>query len=146
MCRGTFSACGGSRKRHSSIPPQCDLRGAFIIVWKRSFLYDNKDARISPDTSQFVFLPYLRLPVNARNQLLCIIGHSSFICLKLLFIIFCLPFVYATLSSAYLLSSSSFNFFILQCHILIGIKIIPEMNIILPFGFRSILQYEYDVS
>ena len=30
MCRGTFSACGGSRKRHSSIPPQCDPRGAFL--------------------------------------------------------------------------------------------------------------------
>ena len=86
-CEAGFSACGGSRKRHSSIPLQYDPRGAFIIVWKRSFLYDNKDARISPDTSQFVFLPYLRLPVNARNQLLCIIGHSSFICLK-----FCLSY------------------------------------------------------
>ena len=29
---------------------------------------------------------------------------------EILFIIFCLPFVYATLSSTYLLSSSSFNF------------------------------------
>ena len=46
-----------------------------------------KDARISPDTSQLVFLPYLRLPVNVRNQLLCIIGHSSFICVK-----FCLSY------------------------------------------------------
>ena len=25
-----FSACGGSRKRHSSIPPQCDPRGVFL--------------------------------------------------------------------------------------------------------------------
>ena len=25
-----FSACGRSRKRHSSIPPQCDPRGAFL--------------------------------------------------------------------------------------------------------------------
>ena len=41
-CFAGFSACGGSRKRHSTIPPQCDPRGAFIIVWKRSFLYDNK--------------------------------------------------------------------------------------------------------
>ena len=41
-CEAGFSACGGSRKRHSSIPPQCDPRGAFIIVWKRSFLYDKK--------------------------------------------------------------------------------------------------------
>ena len=41
-CKAGFSACGGSRKRHSTIPPQCDPRGAFIIVWKRSFLYDNK--------------------------------------------------------------------------------------------------------
>ncbi|MCC2169161.1 hypothetical protein, partial [Gallintestinimicrobium propionicum] len=36
-CEAGFSACGGSRKRHSSIPLQCDPRGAFIIVWKRSF-------------------------------------------------------------------------------------------------------------
>ena len=28
--------------RVSDILPQCDPRGAFIIVWKRSFLYDNK--------------------------------------------------------------------------------------------------------
>ena len=41
-CFAGFSACGGSRKRHSTIPPQFDPRGAFIIVWKRSFLYDNK--------------------------------------------------------------------------------------------------------
>ena len=74
--------------RQPSTPaPSAHPRGAFIIVWKRSFLYDNKDARISPDTSQLVFLPYLRLPVNARNQLLCIIGHSSFIVLK-----FCLSY------------------------------------------------------
>ena len=31
-CSTGFSACGGSRKRHSSIPLQCDPRGAFIIV------------------------------------------------------------------------------------------------------------------
>ena len=29
-CKAGFSACGGSRKRHSSIPPQCDPRGAFL--------------------------------------------------------------------------------------------------------------------
>ena len=29
-CSTGFSACGGSRKRHSTIPPQCDLRGAFL--------------------------------------------------------------------------------------------------------------------
>jgi len=29
-----FSACGGSRKRHSSIPPQCDPRGAFLLYGK----------------------------------------------------------------------------------------------------------------
>ena len=28
-CKAGFSACGGSRKRHSTIPPQCDPRGAF---------------------------------------------------------------------------------------------------------------------
>ena len=28
----SISACGGSRKRHSTIPPQCDPRGAFFIV------------------------------------------------------------------------------------------------------------------
>ena len=27
-CEAGFSACGGSRKRHSTIPPQCDPRGA----------------------------------------------------------------------------------------------------------------------
>ena len=46
-CKAGFSACGGSRKRHSSIPPQCDPRGAFIIVWKRSFLYDNKECALA---------------------------------------------------------------------------------------------------
>ena len=29
-CSTGFSACGGSRKRHSTIPPQCDPRGAFL--------------------------------------------------------------------------------------------------------------------
>jgi len=29
-CFTGFSACGGSRKRHSTIPPQCDPRGAFL--------------------------------------------------------------------------------------------------------------------
>ena len=29
-CEAGFSACGGSRKRHSSIPLQCDPRGAFL--------------------------------------------------------------------------------------------------------------------
>ena len=29
-CKAGFSACGGSRKRHSSIPPQCDPRGVFL--------------------------------------------------------------------------------------------------------------------
>ena len=29
-CEAGFSACGGSRKRHSTIPPQCDPRGAFL--------------------------------------------------------------------------------------------------------------------
>ena len=46
-CKAGFSACGGSRKRHSTIPPQCDPRGAFIIVWKRSFLYDNKECALA---------------------------------------------------------------------------------------------------
>jgi len=30
-CEAGFSACGGSRKRHSSIPLQCDPRGAFLF-------------------------------------------------------------------------------------------------------------------
>ena len=46
-CEAGFSACGGSRKRHSSIPLQCDPRGAFIIVWKRSFLYDKKECALA---------------------------------------------------------------------------------------------------
>ncbi len=29
-CSTGFSACGGARKRHSTIPPQCDPRGAFL--------------------------------------------------------------------------------------------------------------------
>ena len=29
-CSTGFSACGGSRKRHSTIPSQCDPRGAFL--------------------------------------------------------------------------------------------------------------------
>ena len=29
-CSTGFSACGGSRKRHSTIPPLCDPRGAFL--------------------------------------------------------------------------------------------------------------------
>ena len=29
-CEAGFSACSGSRKRHSSIPLQCDPRGAFL--------------------------------------------------------------------------------------------------------------------
>ena len=29
-CSTGFSACGGSRKRHSTIPPQCDPCGAFL--------------------------------------------------------------------------------------------------------------------
>ena len=87
-CALAHSRAEARLPRQPSTPaPSAHPRGAFIIVWKRSFLYDNKDARISPDTSQLVFLPYLRLPVNARNQLLCIIGHSSFIVLK-----FCLSY------------------------------------------------------
>jgi len=43
-CEAGFFACGGSRKRHSSIPLQCDPRGAFLIVWKQSFLYDKEAA------------------------------------------------------------------------------------------------------
>ena len=31
-CSTGFSACGGSRKRHSTIPPQCDPRGAFYVI------------------------------------------------------------------------------------------------------------------
>ena len=46
-CEAGFSACGGSRKRHSSIPLQCDPRGAFLIVWKRSFLYDKKECALA---------------------------------------------------------------------------------------------------
>ncbi|MBD9154324.1 MAG: hypothetical protein EGP94_04380, partial [Lachnospiraceae bacterium] len=30
-CEAGFSACGGSRKRHSSIPPQCDPCEAFLF-------------------------------------------------------------------------------------------------------------------
>ena len=29
-CEAGFSACSGSRKRHSSVPLQCDPRGAFL--------------------------------------------------------------------------------------------------------------------
>ena len=39
-CSTGFSACGGSRKRHSTIPPQCASSRSIFIVWKRSFLYD----------------------------------------------------------------------------------------------------------
>ena len=58
-----FSACGRSRKRHSSIPPQCDPRGAFFIVWKRSFLYDKKPCAEAPPKhrtsySYFIGKPY----------------------------------------------------------------------------------------
>ena len=54
-----FSACGRSRKRHSSIPPQCDPRGAFFIVWKRSFLYDkNALCGSAPKAQDLVFLFY----------------------------------------------------------------------------------------
>lgn len=60
---------------------------AISLFTAYSISFHKKDARISPDTSQLVFLPYLRLPVNVRNQLLCIIGHSSFICVK-----FCLSY------------------------------------------------------
>ena len=87
MCLGTFSRRGAVASATIYPCAECASSRSVFIVWKRSFLYDKKDARISPDTSQFVFLPYLRLPVNARNQLLCIIGHSSFICLK-----FCLSY------------------------------------------------------
>ena len=31
-CFAGFFACGGSRKRQDSDPPQCDLREAFVIV------------------------------------------------------------------------------------------------------------------
>ena len=87
MCLGTFSRRGAVASATSYPCAECASSRSVFIVWKRSFLYDNKDARISPDTSQLVFLPYLRLPVNARNQLLCIIGRSSFIVLK-----FCLSY------------------------------------------------------
>ena len=87
MCLGTFSRRGAVASATIYPCAECASSRSVFIVWKRSFLYDKKDARISPDTSQLVFLPYLRLPVNARNQLLCIIGHSSFIVLK-----FCLSY------------------------------------------------------
>ena len=31
-CFAGFFACGGSRKRQDSDPPQCDLREAFVIA------------------------------------------------------------------------------------------------------------------
>ena len=31
-CEAGFSACSGSRKRHSSVPLQCDPRGAFFFL------------------------------------------------------------------------------------------------------------------
>ncbi len=55
----------------------------------------------------------LTLPAAACEcQKLTSVHHRSlrFHLREILFIIFCLPFVYAILSSAYLLSSSSFNF------------------------------------
>ena len=87
MCLGTFSRRGAVASATIYPCAECASSRSVFIVWKRSFLYDKKDARISPDTSQLIFLPYLRLPVNVRNQLLCIIGRSSFIVLK-----FCLSY------------------------------------------------------
>ena len=48
-CSTGFSACGGSRKRHSTIPPQCASSRSIFIVWKRSFLYDkdNKECALA---------------------------------------------------------------------------------------------------
>ena len=54
-----FSACGGSRKRHSSIPPQCDPRGAFLSYGNEvSYTIKMPCAGSAPKAQDLVFLFY----------------------------------------------------------------------------------------
>ena len=61
-CSTGFSACGGSRKRHSTIPPQCDPRGAFLS-------YGNEDSHTIKKTPAHaeVFYPVLLITEFLRS-------------------------------------------------------------------------------
>ena len=51
-----FSACGGSRKRHSSIPPQCDPRGVFLSYGNEvSYTIKKPCAGSAPKAQDLVF-------------------------------------------------------------------------------------------
>ena len=54
-----FSACGRSRKRHSSIPPQCDPRGALLSYGNEvSYTIKSPVPGVRPKAQDLVFLFY----------------------------------------------------------------------------------------
>ena len=66
-CKAGFSACGGSRKRHSSIPLQCDPRGAFYPYRNKVSYTIKKQAgplfqNVLPAVPSECFLPALNRP------------------------------------------------------------------------------------
>ena len=76
-CEAGFSACGGSRKRHSTIPPQCDPCGAFLsygnevsyTIKKRPSTENSAKGRLNPNAVPPLFSGKTDLLQRLRRQL-----------------------------------------------------------------------------
>ena len=62
-CEAGFSACSGSRKRHSSVPLQCDPRGAFLS-YGNEVSYTIKNA----PSGAFFFLVQVEIKSNVQQD------------------------------------------------------------------------------